>query len=114
MSSCQLSTICYILVALWIMPKIRDMLPNFLILCCWFHNVFVISNFELHDANFIDFYHIHDYVLLKLCVCWLVGQLMSSVRTTRQLSGTYPRSICYLFLTRPDYYPVPSCICPDS
>jgi hypothetical protein len=49
-----------------------------------FYNVFVISNFELHDVNFIGFlsyiliYHIHDYVLLNLCVCWMVGQLISS------------------------------------
>jgi hypothetical protein len=73
----------------------------------------MINNFELYDVNFIGFYHIHDYVLLNLCVCWLVGQLMSSVRTTRQLSGIYPRSIRYPFLTRPDYYLVPSCIRPD-
>lgn len=23
-------------------------------LCCWFYNVLVINNFELHDVNFID------------------------------------------------------------
>jgi hypothetical protein len=28
---------------------------EFLILWCWFYNVFVISNFELHDVNFIGF-----------------------------------------------------------
>jgi hypothetical protein len=26
---------------------------NFLILWCWFYNVFVISNFEMFDVNFI-------------------------------------------------------------
>jgi hypothetical protein len=49
-----------------------------------FYNVLVISNFELHDVNFIGFfflhliYRIHDYVLLNLCVYWVVGQLISS------------------------------------
>jgi hypothetical protein len=38
------------------MPKIGDMLPIFLIFCCWFHNVLVISNFEVHDVNFIGFF----------------------------------------------------------
>jgi hypothetical protein len=28
---------------------------EFLILRCWFYNVLVISNFELHDVNFIGF-----------------------------------------------------------
>jgi hypothetical protein len=59
-------------------------------------------------------YHILDYVLLNLCIYWVVGQLISSGRTTRQLSDTYPSSICYLFLTRPDYYLVPSCIHSES
>jgi hypothetical protein len=59
-------------------------------------------------------YHIHDYVLLNLCVCWMVGQLISSGQTTRQLSVTYPSSIRYPFLTRLDYYLVRSCIRPES
>jgi hypothetical protein len=29
---------------------------KFLILRCWFHNILVISNFELHDVNFIGFF----------------------------------------------------------
>jgi hypothetical protein len=28
---------------------------EFLILRCWFYSVLVISNFELHDVNFIGF-----------------------------------------------------------
>jgi hypothetical protein len=28
---------------------------EFLILRCWFYNVLVISNFELHNVNFIVF-----------------------------------------------------------
>jgi hypothetical protein len=28
---------------------------GFLILWCWFYNVLVICNFELHDVNFIGF-----------------------------------------------------------
>jgi hypothetical protein len=28
---------------------------DFLILWCWFHNVLVISKFEMHDVNFIGF-----------------------------------------------------------
>jgi hypothetical protein len=28
---------------------------EFLILWCWFDNVHMISNFELHDVNFIGF-----------------------------------------------------------
>jgi hypothetical protein len=28
---------------------------EFYILRCWFYNVLVISNFELHDINFIGF-----------------------------------------------------------
>jgi hypothetical protein len=59
-------------------------------------------------------YHIHNYVLLNLCVCWMVGPLMTSGRTTRQLSGTYPISIRYPFLIRPYYYLVPFCIRPES
>jgi hypothetical protein len=31
-------------------------------------------------------YHIYDYVLLNLCVCWMVGQLISS----DELSDNYP------------------------
>jgi hypothetical protein len=30
-------------------------------------------------VSFLTFdHHIHDYVLLNLCVCWMVGQLISS------------------------------------
>jgi hypothetical protein len=49
-----LSTIYYIFIDLWIMSKRWDMLSNFLKkLCCWFYNVLMITNFKLHDANFI-------------------------------------------------------------
>jgi hypothetical protein len=34
-------------------------------------------------------YHIHDYVLLNLCVCWMVRQLISS----DELPDNYPVSI---------------------
>jgi hypothetical protein len=74
----------------------------------------MISNFELHDVNFYRFpflhmiYHIHDYVLLNLC---MVGQLISS----DELPDNYPvPTLRYPFLTRPDYYPVSSCIRPES
>jgi hypothetical protein len=44
--------------------KEGDMLPIFLILWWWFHNVLVISNFELHDVNRFSFlhliYHMHN------------------------------------------------------
>jgi hypothetical protein len=53
-------------------------------------------------------------VLLNLC-CLLDGWTINIIeRTTRQLSGTYPSTICYLFLTRLDYYLVPSYIRPES
>jgi hypothetical protein len=32
---------------------------EFLILCCWFYNVLMISNFERHDVNFIGFAFLH-------------------------------------------------------
>jgi hypothetical protein len=96
----MMSFIYYLsIIYLWIMPKRGDMLSNF------FNIVLLVPHL---------IYHIHDYVLLNLCVCWMVGQLMTSIRTTRQLSGTYPISICYPFLIRPYYYPVPSCIRPES
>jgi hypothetical protein len=48
-------------------------------------------------------------------MCLLDGWTINIIgRTIRQLSGTYPSSIRYLFLTRPDYYPVPSYIRPES
>jgi hypothetical protein len=96
----MMSFIYYLsVIYLWIMPKRGDMLSNF------FNIVLLVPHL---------IYHIHDYVLLNLCVCWMVGQLMSSIRTTRQLSSTYPISIRYPFLIRPYYYLVPSCICPES
>jgi hypothetical protein len=85
------------IIYLWIMPKRGDMLSNVNFIGPFLHLI----------------YHIHDYVLLNLCVFWMVGQLMSSVRSTRQLSDPYPHSICYPFITRPNYYPVPSCIRPE-
>jgi hypothetical protein len=39
------------------MPKIGDMLPFFY---CWFYNVLVISNFKLHDVNFIGYFSIFE------------------------------------------------------
>jgi hypothetical protein len=40
-------------------------------------------------------------------MCLLDGWTINIIeRTTRQLSGTYPSSIRYLFLTHPDYYPI--------
>jgi hypothetical protein len=56
--------ICYIFVDSWIMPKRGDMLPIF------FNIVMLVSHL---------IYHIHDYVLFNLCVCRMVGQLMSLV-----------------------------------
>jgi hypothetical protein len=38
------------------MPKIRDMLSIFLKLYYWFYNILVISNFELHNVNFIGLF----------------------------------------------------------
>jgi hypothetical protein len=46
------------------MPKRGDMLPIF------FNIVMLVSHL---------IYHIHDYVLFNLCVCRMVGQLMSLV-----------------------------------
>jgi hypothetical protein len=51
---------------------------KFLILWCWFYNVLVISNFELHDVNFIDFLsyiwsiiYMIMYCLIYVFVGWL-------------------------------------------
>jgi hypothetical protein len=45
----------YIFVDLWITPK-REYATDFFKSCCWFYNIFVISNFELHDINFIGLF----------------------------------------------------------
>jgi hypothetical protein len=45
-------------------------------------------------------------------VCWMIGNLISLGRTIRLISVIYPGNIRYPFLTRPNYYPIPSCIHP--
>jgi hypothetical protein len=51
---------------------------EFLILRCWFYNVLVISNFELHDVKFIGFLsyiwsiiYMIMYCLIYIFVGWL-------------------------------------------
>jgi hypothetical protein len=51
---------------------------DFLILWCWFHNILVISNFELHDVNLIGFLsyiwsiiYMIMYCLIYVFVGWL-------------------------------------------
>jgi hypothetical protein len=51
---------------------------EFLILRCWFYNILAISNFELHDVNFIGFLsyissiiYIIMYCLIYVFVGWL-------------------------------------------
>jgi hypothetical protein len=47
-------------------------------LCCWFYNVLVISNFELHDVNFIGlFFYIWAimYMIMYFLFYFFVGRL---------------------------------------
>ena len=58
-------------------------------------------------------YHVHVYVFFILFVYWAVVQLILLGQTIRQISVIYPSNIRYSFLTRPNYYSVSSCICPE-
>jgi hypothetical protein len=42
---------------------------DFLILWCWFYNVLVISNFELHNVNFIGFLFYIRSIIYMIMYC---------------------------------------------
>jgi hypothetical protein len=67
-------------------------LYEFLILWCWFYNVIVISNMEMHDVNFIGFlYYIWSIIyMIMYCLIYVFVEWLDNSYHRDELPNNYP------------------------